>query len=593
MTAPRVPASANTGIAAARGRDVVLLNSDTLVPPGWLDRLRAAAPTARPTLAPSRHCRTTRRCSVILVTPAPIRLPDQASTNRLDAAAWKANGGHVVDLPVGVGFCLYLRRDCLNATGLLRADVFAQGYGEENDFCLRARRLGWRHVALTGLFVGHHGGSSFDATARHLRSRNARIIEQMHPGHDALIARFIAEDPLAEDRRRIDVLRWRARAKRGQKSAILITHNHGGGVERCVEQSIQAHRTAGRRPIVLRPAGRPGSEPAVALHDGKDNDYPNLVYALPRELPALQTLLGSAKPACIEIHHLLDHEAGSLQALVMGLGVPYDVYVHDYAWFCPRLSLLGAHNRYCGEPDLPDCEACVADLGHFLNEDISVSALRIRSASFLAKARSVVVPSEDVGTRMRRHFPRLTPVIAPHEDDSAVPAAPARRHAKRPVRICVVGGIGLHKGFDVLLGCARDAARRALDLEFVLVGHSIDDARLLATERIFITGRFDPEEAVDLIRAQQADVAFVPSIWPETWCLSLGDIWRAGLRAVAFDIGAPAEKSVARDEVFCFHSDWYQVLLTRRCLSPRRRIIEGSYARHSIPASFQAQYALQ
>jgi GT2 family glycosyltransferase len=41
------PASANAGIAAAAGRDVILLNSDTLVAPGWADNLHAAAYSAR------------------------------------------------------------------------------------------------------------------------------------------------------------------------------------------------------------------------------------------------------------------------------------------------------------------------------------------------------------------------------------------------------------------------------------------------------------------------------------------------------------------------------------------------------------------
>ena len=106
----------------------------------------------------------------------------------------------------------------------------------------------------------------------------------------------------------------------------------------------------------------------------------------------------------------------------------------------------------------------------------------------------------------------------------------------------MVGAIGMHKGYDVLLACARDAARRDLDLEFVVVGHTIDDARMLATGRVFVTGRFEPHEAVDLIAEQNADIGFVASICPETWCLSLGEIWRAGLPAAAFDIGAPAER---------------------------------------------------
>jgi hypothetical protein len=105
-----------------------------------------------------------------------------------------------------------------------------------------------------------------------------------------------------------------------------------------------------------------------------------------------------------------------------------------------------------------------------------------------------------------------------------------------------LGAIGVHKGYDVLLACARDAVRRDLDLEFVVVGHSIDDARLMETGRVFVTGRFKFDEAAGLIAAQNASLGFIPSITPETWCLSLGQLWRAGLFAAAFDIGAPAER---------------------------------------------------
>jgi glycosyltransferase involved in cell wall biosynthesis len=243
-----------------------------------------------------------------------------------------------------------------------------------------------------------------------------------------------------------------------------------------------------------------------------------------------------------EIHHFADYPP-AIYDLVTHLGVPYDVHIHDYAWFCPRVSLVGTHDRYCGEPDLADCETCVADNGHFLKEDISVAALRRRSAALFAAARRVVVPSDDTGTRMRRHFDGLQTTTVPHEDDAAIPPPARSRPAKRGrASVCVVGGIGVHKGYDILLACARDAVRRDLDLEFIVVGHTIDDARMAATGRVFMTGRFEPGEAVGLIAEQNARIGFVTSICPETWCLSLGDIWRAGLRAAAFDIGAPAER---------------------------------------------------
>lgn len=535
------PAAANAGICAASGRDVVLLNSDTLVPAGWLERLQQAAYARHDigTVTPLSND------AGILSYPGPAgsnERPDQAATNRLDHAARRANGGTIADVPVGVGFCLYLRRDCLNAVGCFRADLFAQGYGEENDLCLRARRLGWRNVALTGLFVGHLGGTSFGGSATHLRARNSRILERIHPGYQAFIDDYLVRDLLADPRRRIDLHIWRDRGRKWQRSTILITHNDGGGVEQRLTSAVEAHRLAGRRPIVLRPAQTADGEPAIAVRDGLSDDLPNLIYAMPRKLPALLKLLRASKPETVEAHHLADYPP-AIYDLVSLLGIPYDVHVHDYAWLCPRVSLVGANDRYCGEPDLLDCEACVADHGHFLKEEITVAALRRRSASFLAAARRVVVPSNDTGIRMRRHFDRLVTTTVPHEDDAAIsPPAKACTTGRGRASVCVVGAIGVHKGYDILLACARDAARRDLDLEFIVVGHTIDDARMLATGRIFITGRFEPAEAVDLIVQQNARLGFVVSICPETWCLSLGDIWRAGLRAAAFDIGAPAER---------------------------------------------------
>ena len=43
----------------------------------------------------------------------------------------------------------------------------------------------------------------------------------------------------------------------------------------------------------------------------------------------------------------------------------------------------------------------------------------------------------------------------------------------------------------------------------------------------------------------QADAVFLPAIWPETWCFTLGIAWKAGLSVIAFDLGAPAERICA------------------------------------------------
>jgi GT2 family glycosyltransferase len=537
-------ASANVGMRSAPGRDIVLLNSDTLVASGWLEELRGIAYSAPDigTVTPLSNDAT------ILSYPdvqGGNPVPGLAETQRRDALARRVNGGAAVEIPVGVGFCLYVKRACLDDVGVFRDDVFAQGYGEENDFCLRARHRGWRHVAAPGVFVAHVGGHSFGSAGRHLRARNSVLLERLHPGYGELVDAHIRADPLAEARRRLDLARWRAGRSRGSRAVVLISHIAGGGVERQISASVARHLEAGHRAIVVRPSHAPDGSHCATVSDGAANGFPNLRYRLPDELPALQRLLAAERPLMVELHHLVGHHP-SVVELIAQLGVPYDMHVHDYAWLCARVALVGPAGRYCGEPKVSVCEACVADAGNLIDEDIAVAALRARSARLLAGARRVYTPSEDAMTRIRRHFPRTRPVARPHEDDSAagelaagdLAAAPRRGRS----RICVIGAIGIHKGYQVVLDCARDAVERGLPLEFVVVGHTIDDRRLMATERVFVTGEFAPEEAIPLIRAQRATLALLPSIFPETWCLSLGEAWRAGLRVAAFDIGAQAER---------------------------------------------------
>jgi GT2 family glycosyltransferase len=277
-------ASVNDGVRAAAGRDVVLLNSDTLVAPGWLKELRAVAYGAADigTVTPFSNDAT------ILSYPdltGGKDLPDAAETARIDGIARRVNGGGAIDIPVGVGFCMYVRRACLDAVGPFRADLFAQGYGEENDFCLRARHLGWRHVAATGVFVGHIGGQSFGAAARHLRARNSALLERLHPGYDALIRAHLVADPLAAARRRLDLARWRTARRRGSHAVVLITHASGGGVERQIAASAERHHAGGYRAIVLRPSRSPDGARCVSVGEGTADGFPSLRYAMPDELP--------------------------------------------------------------------------------------------------------------------------------------------------------------------------------------------------------------------------------------------------------------------------------------------------------------------
>jgi len=539
------PAAANAGIAAAGRRDVLLLNSDTLLPPGAVATLREAVYAAAEIGSATPLSNEATICSYPLAAggnPA----PDLAETIRLDGLARAANGLARVQIPTGIGFCMYLRHDCLAATGPFRSEVFAQGYGEENDWCLRARALGYRHVAVTGAFVAHLGGVSFRAAGQALNRRNAEILNRLHPGYDALVGAFIARDPLAPARRRLDLALFAA--GRRARATLLISHNHGGGVARRVDAEMAAIRAEGRRPILLRPAAPADPENTpfpwhAAVTDGAAADYPNLIFRMPDEFSRLLRLLRAESVGQVIFHHALGHHP-LVRDVAAALGVPQEIVIHDYASFCPRVNLVtrggpDAPPRYCGEPSVAGCIACVRTNGDETFERIGVKPRLRRSAEEFATAARVIAPSGDAARRIARHFPGISPVVVPWQDDSAPVSLRAPRRG--PKKIVVIGGIGPAKGYEVLIDCAADSQRRGLPLAFVVAGASADDERLLAAG-IFVTGAYAEGAATALIKETGAELAFLPSIWPETWCFALSEAWDAGLYAIAFDLGAQAAR---------------------------------------------------
>ena len=122
--------SVNRGMKLHRERDVVLLNSDTLVSGDWIDRLQRAAlsdpmvGTANP-LTNASHIGSYPFRAVVG------DVAFEISDEELDALAARANQGRYVPVHLTVGFCMYIRRAVLDAVGYFDAQLFPVGYGEE------------------------------------------------------------------------------------------------------------------------------------------------------------------------------------------------------------------------------------------------------------------------------------------------------------------------------------------------------------------------------------------------------------------------------------------------------------------------------
>ena len=149
------PAAANQGIRAANGRQVLLLNNDTIVTTGWLTRLLNA-------FEADPHIGLAGPCSNCVGSDQQVPANYNDLSN-LDGFAWdwaRQNLGKLLDTDRLIGFCLLIRREVINRIGLLDED-FGLGCFEDDDYCKRALHAGFRAVIARDAFVHHFGGQTF------------------------------------------------------------------------------------------------------------------------------------------------------------------------------------------------------------------------------------------------------------------------------------------------------------------------------------------------------------------------------------------------------------------------------------------------
>jgi GT2 family glycosyltransferase len=186
----------NRALLEAPPGAVCLLNSDTLAPPGFLDRLAAHASRTVGTVTPlSNHGELTSWPRPF--TPNPMPGPEAAEA--IDRAA-SALGLPPVELPNGVGFCLLITPWALAQGGLLDDEAYGEGYGEDIAYCRTLTRLGFVHLCAGDVFVAHHGGASFGARKAARVAVNRRRLLARDPPVMPLTTAWVAADPLASVR---------------------------------------------------------------------------------------------------------------------------------------------------------------------------------------------------------------------------------------------------------------------------------------------------------------------------------------------------------------------------------------------------------
>lgn len=541
----------NKGCELAGRDDVVLLNSDTLVTGHWLRNLKVAAcrreRTGTVTPLSNNAGAFSVPCSGENELPAGLGV-DAVARLLLDGASHPP-----FEVPTGNGFCMYIKRALIDDVGPFDALNFPVGYGEENDFCMRAARHGWSNVVDPSTYVGHVRSASFGERRLQLLEAGQARLRELHPTYAGAVRNIRAL-------RGFQLVRYRLSRRLQQIDAgapvpkpriMYVISTRVGGTPQtnadlmhavaatydcyalwCDRHAVEVLKATGSDYETL--ARYPLSE-AIGFATHTSAEYDEVVRAI----------LLDWGVDLLHVRHLAWHSF-NLVDVAKSLDIPVIHSFHDFYTICPSVNLVGTDGVYVSTG------LTGSSRNPLWRGDPGVGAMTLAGLQdWQRKTQNALVGCDAFVTTSQSTKDILTDAlgdlnarendfhIIPHGrdfDDFTARADVANIADGEPLRVLVPGNIGLHKGMQLIEQVRRLDVDRCV--EFHLLGKCDASIADSVTDHGSYT-RSDFDAKVALIRPH---LAIVWSIWPETWCHTLTECWASGVPVFGIALGAVRER---------------------------------------------------
>ena len=444
---------------------------------------------------------------------------------------------------------MYIRRDALAQLGAFDEEAFPNGYGEENDFGMRAVASGRRNIIDFSTYVYHKRSASFGDAKAELLAHGRRIVDERYPAYTRAV-RALGKNPAAATyRTRIAEIAFQV-DKPKPRILFVISTVTGGTPQtnadlmrglsddfecwllRCDSKQLELSRMVagsiiGVEKVSLSMAIRP------MPHRSEEYDRIVLDY------------LHRYAIELIHIRHIGWHSLGLIE-IAKANGLPVVFSFHDFYTVCPSIKLLDENWAYCagsctGTPG--ECRVELWDQRHIPNlKGNNVHAWRRAMSDVLKKCDEFVTTSIGARDTLIDNFPWLSDRsfhVIPHGRDIPMAALnPGLPRLTEPLRVLVLGNINEAKGGVIYRNIAT--LYPSWDIEFHFLGNwkgpRVEDRRYI------YHGAYDRGDIVNRIADIRPHCAAILSIWPETYCHTLTECWSSGIPVFAFDIGAVGER---------------------------------------------------
>ena len=498
--------------------DVLLLNSDTEVTNGWLEKIRRCAylDDYVATVTPLSNNATLASVPNMFEENT---IPDGLSLKEMAELVEECSLKEYPEIPTAHGFCMYIRRLALDKVGYFDEIHFGKGYGEENDFSFRCFKYGFRHLLCDDTYILHKESQSF-LNAKEMHDTE---LEKLHPlekrkldiwNHTGSIEMIGKNVQLALGQRN------------RRKNILIIIHDFDiknlGGTTMHVMDLISRMRKEYNFHVLY-----PGDNSYIVHSFYKDVDMMTAAYERPMTVEPVQfysygykkmieEILEQYGVSYVHIHHLIGH-CFSLIDACEDKKIKYAVTLHDYYLIEAKVGII---EEKVGSGD---------------NKEIDLKEWRKNSKRLLEKSSEVFAPSKYVKDVFERFFQIKNIRVIEHGVN--IEKNEKTWELTNVWNIAFVGVMCPHKGIELLEGIVKDAPS---NLKIHLFG-TLPKGKKYGKN--FVNhGRYERGELSELLKKNKIDLVCILSLWPETYSYTATEAIASGVPVVSFDLGAIGER---------------------------------------------------
>ena len=538
----------NYGINLSGKDDIVLLNSDTIVSKNWLRQMSIAAYQNDDIGTVTAVSNGAGAFSV--PKSGWNDMPVHLSISHVARLVSSSIDSTFVTTPTGNGFCLFIKRELLDEIGVFDKTKFPRGYGEENDFCMRAVAKGWVNIVDLKTFVYHKRSASFKGEKDVLIEQGISQVKKDHPYYSGAIKSIGRSATFSKARSLIeDKINKTSQSEPIVKPKILfVISTRTGGTPKTNYDLMRSLKDIYDCYVLAC------NSKLIEIMRADDKDYKVIEkihlkdpvnFSTHRSFEYEQTvrnIIYKYNIDLLHIRHIAWHSL-KLPQIAKDMGISVIKSFHDFYAVCPSVNLVNENG-----------ELFIDGLDHGVNNPLwhdetvtpmtpsMLTAWKQRMTEALSYCDQFITTCESAKEIILNNLPGLKHIpftVIPHGRDFNSYTEPKKSIPENIINVLVPGNITLTKGKELIKEI------KALDKDNNINFHILGTCDKDLLDVVTYHGKYHRDDFSNKVKMINPDISAIFSIWPETYCHTLTESWASGLPVIGLSYGA-VEKRITQ-----------------------------------------------